>query len=141
LEEGANTGRIASLWPSMKQSTIALEQLQKEMGLNVIQNTTFGALSNAELDMALKTALPTDLRPEALKDWMIRKKEAQQKLLGYVRNAASFLYSGGTMADWISEQQKMAELQETAQPTEQPASNEQTITTPSGTTVRVRRAR
>lgn len=81
LDEGANTGRVAALFPSVRQSTLALEQLQSEMGLNVVQNTTFGALSEGELSLALATALPTNLSPPALKDWLLRKKDAQQKLL------------------------------------------------------------
>lgn len=131
LGEGATSGRLASLWPSLRQSTLALEQLQREMGLNVIQNTTFGSLSEGELKMALETALPTNLTPPALKEWMLNKKAAQQKLLAYTRNAAGFLYSGGTISDWISQQKEMSALQEAAQE-QQP----ETITFPDGTVIR-----
>lgn len=134
LDEGANTGRVAALFPSVRQSTLALEQLQSEMGLNVVQNTTFGALSEGELSLALATALPTNLSPPALKDWLLRKKDAQQKLLRYTENAAAFLYSGGSMADWIKEQSSLQELQERA--SEAP----ETRTLPDGTVVTVRRA-
>ena len=138
LDEGASTGRIASLLPSVRQSTIALENLQREMGLNVIQNTTFGALSNAEMNLALETALPTGLSPEELKAWLSRKREAQSKMLSYVRSAASYLYSGGSIAGWIEEQKKLEELAKETQP-ETPVQPEATRTLPSGNTVIIRR--
>jgi hypothetical protein len=137
IDEGANTGRIAALLPTIKQATIRLEQLQREMGLNVIQNTTFGSLSEGELKMALDTALPTGLNGDELRAWASQKEEAMRKLLSYTQNAASFLYSGGTMGDWITQQKDLQALQETV--TEQ-AAPEETRTLSDGTAVRVRRA-
>ncbi len=106
LDSGAASGRLASMAPTIRAQSIALEQLQREMGLDVVGNTTFGSLSEAELELALETALPTNLSPADLRSWLVSKKEATNKLLGYYQNAALFLFNPeNSMADWIEQQQ------------------------------------
>lgn len=110
IDEGARTGAIQSRLPSIKASSIALDNIQKRMGLDVIGDTTFGALSKGELDLALSTALPTNLKPPALREWLLEKKAAQQKLSGYLESAAIFLGTpGNTPADWVREQKDLRE--------------------------------
>tara|TARA_Y100000310_G_scaffold342527_1_gene446156 strand:- start:6419 stop:7666 length:1248 start_codon:yes stop_codon:yes gene_type:complete len=136
IDEGAETGFIASKLPSIKEASIKLDNIQKRMGLDVISNTTFGALSEGELDLALKTALPTNLKGPALKEWLLAKKTAMNKLHNYVRDAAAFLTSGEhTIKDWLELQQAKAINQsnqsteaipetEGAQEVQQPQSND-----------------
>jgi hypothetical protein len=107
IDGGANTGRIMSRLPTVTDASAALDQVQKEMGLNVLQNTTFGALSEGELKFALDTALPTNMNEDQLRDWMQRKLEAQDKLEDYLYRAAVFLGTpGNTAADWLEAQKK-----------------------------------
>lgn len=101
IDAGANTGAIKRFFPSIKASTIALEQVQKELGLDVIGSVTFGALSEGELNLALETALPTNLPPEELKVWLQEKREAQQKLSDYYREQIEFLDAGGSVVDFL----------------------------------------
>lgn len=102
IDEGAQTGVIASRLPSVRQASIALDNLQGRLGLDVIGNTTFGALSEAELKFALETALPQRLEGPALKQWLQGKKAAQQKLAAYLEQASIFLGTpGNTVKDWI----------------------------------------
>lgn len=109
VDEGAETGVIASRFPSMKQASIELDNLQGKLGLDVIGNTTFGALSQSELSFALDTALPKKLKGPALKDWVRRKKAAQEKLLAYTQEAATFLGTpGNTISDWLALQKDRA---------------------------------
>ena len=109
VDEGADTGVIASRFPSMKQSSIELDTLQGELGLDVIGNTTFGALSEAELKFALDTALPKKLEGQALKAWVQRKKAAQEKLLAYTQEAATYLGTpGNTVSGWLTLQKERA---------------------------------
>ena len=76
LLEGAYTG-IGSFIPTFRDSTIRLENAVNRLGLGVIGGTTFGALSESELNFALSTAFPTNLsREEALK--FVRDKKAAQ---------------------------------------------------------------
>lgn len=102
LDAGAETGPIMSKLPSVSSASVALDNLQAQLGLNVIQNTTFGALSEAELNMALSTALPTGLKPAELRNWVQRKRDAQVKLKNYLEEAATYLGTpGNTVASFI----------------------------------------
>jgi len=102
IDSGAETGVVASMLPSFRKSSIELDNVVKRLGLDVVGNTTFGALSESELKFALKAAIPDSLQPEDLKQWLTAKKRAQQKVLERVQEAASFLSSGtNTIKDWI----------------------------------------
>lgn len=111
--EGVATGPLASRLPSIKGNAVKLDNIQKRLGLNVIANTTFGALSDAELDFALSSALPTNLKGEDLVDWLTSKKQSQQKLLAYMEEAAAFLASGeNTITDFLELKKARAALKE-----------------------------
>ena len=105
IDSGAGTGKIESLLPSFRQSSIELDNVRRNLGLNVIQNTTFGALSEGELKLALDTALPTGLDAPQLKQWIANKKDAQVKMRDYLENAVSYLGDGHSIAD-LSKQQR-----------------------------------
>jgi hypothetical protein len=123
IDEGAATGVIASRLPSVRATSIQLDNLQGRLGLDVIGETTFGALSESELAFALSTALPKSLAGPDLRRWALRKKEAQLKLAGYLEEVATFLGTpGNTTADFI-ELQKVRRLEEeeaATQPAAQP---------------------
>jgi hypothetical protein len=121
LEDGAETGVVEKMLPSVRKNSIKLDNLQGRLGLDVLHSTTFGALSAAELKFALSTALPTGLQPEALKDWMIQKRDAQDKLADYIEASAIFLGTpGNTVKDWmVLQREKRLERQGGQQ--EQPA--------------------
>lgn len=95
IDEGAETGPIAAIFPSVKRASVELDNLQARLGLDVLQSTTFGALSAAELAFALDTALPKKLEGPALRDWFVRKKEAQLKLASYLTELALFIGTPG----------------------------------------------
>jgi len=105
LEEDANTGVIANKLPNWKASTIALETVKNELGLDVVGSVTFGALSEGELNLALSTALPTNLNEVDLVDWIDRKISAQGKLQDYLYAQAIYLSDGDkTIGDWLRSQ-------------------------------------
>lgn len=111
VNEGAETGVIASKLPSIRSASIQLDNLQGRLGLDVIGNTTFGALSESELKFALDTALPKKLEGQDLIRWVERKKDAQLKLSGYLTEVATFLGTpGNTTADFI-ELQKVRQIE------------------------------
>jgi len=113
VEENANTGVIADKLPNWKASSVALETVKNELGLDVVGAVTFGALSKGELDLALNTALPTNLTEDALVDWIDRKIVAQQKLQKYLYNQAIFLADGDkTIGDWLRLKRKEKEESE-----------------------------
>ncbi|WP_020208287.1 hypothetical protein [Gilvimarinus chinensis] len=98
IDRGADTGAIASRLPSVRAASIELDNAVNNLGLDVIGNTTFGALSESELGFALDSAIPRNLQGPELKDWLTRKKAAQQKLANYVNGAIRYLGNGGTLA-------------------------------------------
>jgi hypothetical protein len=107
LDSGVDTGPVISRLPSFRQAAIELDNMQARMGLNIIQNTTFGSLQKAEMDLALNTALPTNLQPAALKKWVLDKHAAQTKLSNYMKKAASYLGTpGNTIPKWLDFQRQ-----------------------------------
>jgi hypothetical protein len=88
--------------PNWNASTIELENLRNQLGLDVVGSVTFGALSESELELALDTALPTNLGEDALADWLRRKVSAQEKLVDNLTMQAQFLsVPGRTLDQWI----------------------------------------
>ncbi len=124
LESGAKTGAVQSLLPSIRAESIKLDNLQKRLGLNVISNTTFGALSQGELDLAMSTSLPKRLNEKELIQWMTEKRDAQAKLLDYFQETAEFLGTpGNTVSDFLKLQKnKTAEPEQVLQDLAQPKS-------------------
>jgi hypothetical protein len=94
IADGAKSGAINNMFPTFRDATLKLRAAQRDLGLNVIQNTTFGALSQGELDLAMKSALPDDLSSEALQQHVLDKQAAQYKLLNYYYEALDYLAGG-----------------------------------------------
>jgi hypothetical protein len=117
-DEGANVGFIASRLPSWNRSSIELDNIRSQLGLDVVGSVTFGALSEGELALALNTALPTNMDGEGLIQWLERKKVAQQKLRDYLTEQATFLADepGRTLGDWITEVRRRGEALKTPSP-------------------------
>jgi len=106
LDAGANTGYFESKIPSMTEASIVLDNLQAQLGLNVIANTTFGALSESELKFALDSAAPKSLEPESLKAWLLRKQTAQRKLIDYLYEAGDYVGQGGTEFGFLAKKRR-----------------------------------
>lgn len=101
VREGANTGVLADRFPDLTAEAVELRNVQNQLGLDVISSVTFGALSEKELQVAMQTALPTNLEGDELVNWLEQKKQANKKLAGYLSEAAQFLGTpGNTVADW-----------------------------------------
>ena len=113
IDEGAESGPIMSRLPSFRTASVKLDHIQNLLGLNVIQNTTFGALSEKELQMALDTGLPTRLPPAELRQWAIDKMDAQKKLYNYIQDTAGFLLrEDTTIEDWLNQQKERQSTQD-----------------------------
>lgn len=102
-EEGASTGVLQRFLPTFRDSTIALREVQRRLGLDVIGSVTFGALSEAELQLALDTALPTDLSGPALIEYLDRKIVAQEKVAREQQKLAEYLLRGGDLGTYLAE--------------------------------------
>jgi hypothetical protein len=95
LEAGADTGILKQFLPAFDASTAQLRSLGNKMGINVINMATFGALSEKELNLALKTAIDLSLPPAELKKQIAMKINAQEKLMNELYKNAQTLSSGG----------------------------------------------
>ena len=102
-EEGASTGVLQRFLPTFRDSTIALREVQRRLGLDVIGSVTFGALSEGELQLALDTALPTDLSGPALIQYLDRKIAAQEKVAREQQRLAEYLLRGGDLGTYLAE--------------------------------------
>ena len=106
IDKGANTGAIASRFPNLTNAAVELQNIQSKLGLDVIGSVTFGALNLGELDLALQTALPTNLDEPQLKEWLTRRIAAQEKLSDYLTKQATYLSRpGATQAGWMEKMQ------------------------------------
>lgn len=110
IDSGAETGPIYSRLPSFSEASVRLDNIQGQLGINVINMATFGALSEKELALALDTALPTNLPPQKLREWLVAKRDAHRKLYNELRNAATFMSRGGTLADYLEGMQQAGRL-------------------------------
>ena len=130
LAEGAETGAIDKFLPSIRESSIKLDNLMNQLGLEVISGATFGALSAGELRLALDTALPTGLQPDALDRWLADKSSAQQKLLAELQDDVLTLSSGGTIASIIQKRKRQTPTPATQAVPTPPAAPQQTPAIP-----------
>jgi hypothetical protein len=106
IDAGAKSGPVYKMLPNVTASSVELANIRNRLGLDVIGNVTFGALSKGELDLALETAMPMGLHPKELRAWLVNKKAAQEKLAKYYADAATHLSKpGNTLGSWIEDMQ------------------------------------
>lgn len=102
IDKGAKSGAIEKYLPSFTQATIELENAANRMGLDVISATTFGALSEGELKLAMDTAMPRNLQPKELREWLSDRRKAKQKLARELNKMAIELGKGKvTIAEYL----------------------------------------
>ena len=112
IKSGADTGVIANYFPTVTRSTAELFQAARRLGLNIIQNTTFGALSAAEMNLAMETAVPTGLDEAELMQWAQGKKQALYKLQNEVQGAINHLNQNKPIEDWYAKRAKVRQYRE-----------------------------
>ena len=108
LESGAQTGFFAQFLPDISRSATELASVRNRLGLEVVSSVTFGALSEAELNMALDTGLPENMDEDYLKGWVQERIDAKKKLLANLQEVTSFLARGNSIGDWMVELDKRA---------------------------------
>ena len=101
IDSGAKSGKIQSLLPSLTAASVELDQLTNTLALDVISGVTLGAISAPELKLVKAVGLPLGLEGPALKDWLIEKQAAQNKLADYLYEQIDFLDTGGTVAGFV----------------------------------------
>jgi hypothetical protein len=80
LDEGAITGWVTNYLPTLSANTANLESFARRLGLDVISSVTFGALSEAEMKLAMATPIDINLPPKELRKQVMKKLELQEKI-------------------------------------------------------------
>ncbi len=107
IDGGAKTGVVYKMMPNVTEASASLQNAMDRMGLDVVGSVTFGALSEAELKLAMETAVPRDLNPQELRNWLVKKRDAQMKAREGLLEAANHFATGGTLAEWIEKMEEM----------------------------------
>lgn len=109
LDDGAESGLVYKFIPDVTEASASLNVAMNKMGLDVISSVTFGALSVAEMNLAMQTAVPRDLSPPELRSWLVSKRDAQAKTRDALMKAANYLTTpGNTLQGWLAQQSEAA---------------------------------
>lgn len=81
FDEGAETGPISQYLPSVRASTIKLENVVDNLALSDIGNYSFGALSEAEGNWLRAANLPMGLNEDEGRAWLQKRYEATQRMI------------------------------------------------------------
>ena len=103
IEDGAETGWIKQHMPTFNSNTQLLRNVANEMGIDIINSATFGALSATELKLALSTGFPQGLNPAETIKYIDDKIKAQDKFRRELLKKTNRLNSGIGFTQWTSE--------------------------------------
>lgn len=104
LDEGAETGIIRNQLSAFTSATSELRALGNALGIDVINSATFGALSESEMNLALRTAIDLTLPPDELKKLVNNKIAAQRKLRDeLLKKAQGLTRSGASYSRHVDE--------------------------------------
>ena len=108
IDEGAESGLFRSMLPAFDASTAQLRTVASQLGIDVINSATFGALSEKELQLALATELDLSLPPAELRKQVEARIRAKDKLRVELIKAARELTSGNmTYSQFIKQYQAL----------------------------------
>ena len=108
IDEGAESGVFRSMLPAFDASTAQLRTVASQLGIDVINSATFGALSEKELQLALATELDLSLPPAELRKQIEDRIRAKDKLRVELIKAARELTSGNmTYSQFIKQYQAL----------------------------------
>lgn len=116
IDSGARAGALDKYVPNITQASASLKNAMDRMGLDVISATTFGALSEGELRLAMETAVPRNLDEPALREWLVKKAEANRKAQAMLLDMAQHFGSGGTLETWLNKNRSNMEIRTPAPP-------------------------
>lgn len=96
IDEGAGSGYFRSMLPALDAATAQLRTTASQLGIDVINSATFGALSESELRLALSTELDLSLPESELRKQVEARIRAKDMLRSELLKAARTLTSGNT---------------------------------------------
>lgn len=106
--EDFDLGIVDRTWQDIvgNSSYAEFESLAGRLGLDVVAGTTFGALSEGELALAMATAMPEFRNKTDALAWVRRKRKAESKLRSEMLTASRMLQQGVSQAKVLEELEK-----------------------------------
>lgn len=104
-DQGARSGIFIGALPAFDAGTAQLRSMANQLGIDVINSATFGALSQEELKLALRTELDLTLSPPELMKQIDAQIRAKDKLRNELFKMAQGLTSGVGYSDYIKKYQ------------------------------------
>ena len=117
VRRGAGTGPVEDLMPTFRAATFELQNIQQQLGLNILSGVTMGSLSENEMSILLSTAIPTGLDEPELMAWLETRKQATIKLRDFTEDAATFLRNPNNTLEGFIAKQRRDRAAEKATPT------------------------
>ena len=106
VEAGASTGVIRNMLPALNSATAQLRAVANQLGIEIINSATFGALSEKELGLALSTGLDTSLKGPELIKHIEEKIAARKKLRDQLfKDAKRLTQPGARFSDYVAERE------------------------------------
>ena len=105
LDQGAKSGIFQSRIAAFDAATAQLRSVANQLGIDVINSATFGALSESELRLALATQLDLNLPEPELRKQLEAQIRAKDKLRAELIKMAQDLTSGVGYSDYIKKYQ------------------------------------
>lgn len=100
-DDGAMTGIIAKYLPASRAATSKFRTIANKLGISVINMATFGALSEREMQMAMRTNLDENLKGAELVAFIRESIEAKKKLANVLYERSLALNRGsGSYQEW-----------------------------------------
>lgn len=103
IDQGAQSGPIRNKFPTLNDHTRELRRLANQLGLDVIAQGKFGALSEQELKVAMETAINRDLPEHKLREQIVERARLQTILIRQLEDLAIGLANGKDFDQVISE--------------------------------------
>lgn len=94
------TGFFEKHLPALNEYSSMIRSLEGQLGLGVVGEVTFGALSKGELDLAMDINFNSDLEGEALVSDIENRLIAKQKLAGLLRDAYGRLRAADSVKEF-----------------------------------------
>jgi hypothetical protein len=81
LDEGAQTGPVIRSLPNLKEQSVLVDVVRKEIGMEILGSGLLGVNpTDRDVDFALTTAIPDNLMPDALKRELQRRSSILQDI-------------------------------------------------------------
>ena len=110
LDAGANTGQIYSMLPTFDVDSIVLQNIASIAGFEMAKSGG-GIITDADMKFGMKTAIPQNLPPKELKEFLQEKLRTQKAIVDNMKEAVLFLDgTDKTMADWYKQQGKKSSI-------------------------------